>query len=51
MLKRPEGFIPSRRRLQELREEELAQDAWLQAAREEQARVEPAEAARPVPGS
>ena len=31
MLKRPEGFIPSRRRARELHEEEVQQDAWLQA--------------------
>lgn len=30
MLKRPEGFIPSRRRARELHEEEVLQDAWLQ---------------------
>ncbi len=30
MMKRPEGFIPSRRRAQELHEEEVLQDAWLQ---------------------
>ncbi|HXF56094.1 MAG TPA: leucine/isoleucine/valine transporter permease subunit [Actinomycetota bacterium] len=48
MLKRPEGFIPSRRRLRELREEELAQDAWLRAARAQREREELAE---PVPGS
>jgi branched-chain amino acid transport system permease protein len=29
MQQRPEGFIPSRRRAQELHEEEVAQDAWL----------------------
>jgi len=29
MLRRPEGFIPSRRRAQELHEEDVAQDAWL----------------------
>ncbi|HEY5578606.1 MAG TPA: leucine/isoleucine/valine transporter permease subunit [Acidimicrobiia bacterium] len=29
MLKRPEGFIPSRRRAKELHEEEAVQDAWL----------------------
>ena len=29
MQRRPEGFIPSRRRAQELHEEEVAQDAWL----------------------
>ncbi|HZD02653.1 MAG TPA: leucine/isoleucine/valine transporter permease subunit [Actinomycetes bacterium] len=30
MQRRPEGFIPSRRRAQELHEEEVTQDAWLQ---------------------
>lgn len=30
MLKRPEGFIPSKRRAQELHQEEVAQDAWLE---------------------
>jgi branched-chain amino acid transport system permease protein len=30
MLKRPEGFIPSQRRAQELHSEEMAQDAWLE---------------------
>ncbi len=29
MLKRPEGFIPSQRRAQELHQEEVLQDAWL----------------------
>jgi branched-chain amino acid transport system permease protein len=29
MRQRPEGFIPSRRRAQELHEEEVTQDAWL----------------------
>ncbi|MQA02381.1 MAG: leucine/isoleucine/valine transporter permease subunit [Streptosporangiales bacterium] len=29
MLRRPEGFIPSRRRARELHEEEVAQDEWL----------------------
>jgi branched-chain amino acid transport system permease protein len=29
MLKRPEGFIPSKRRAQELHQEEVAQDSWL----------------------
>lgn len=29
MLKRPEGFIPSKRRARELHQEEMAQDAWL----------------------
>ncbi|HET6950899.1 MAG TPA: hypothetical protein VFI47_11015 [Acidimicrobiales bacterium] len=31
MLRRPEGFIPSRRRAQELHEADIAQDAWLRA--------------------
>jgi branched-chain amino acid transport system permease protein len=35
MLKRPEGFIPSRRRAQELREDEVLQDAWLKAREQE----------------
>ncbi|GAA1568420.1 hypothetical protein GCM10009789_22290 [Kribbella sancticallisti] len=30
MLRRPEGFVPSKRRAEELHEEELAQDDWLQ---------------------
>lgn len=30
MLNRPEGFIPSKRRAQELHSEEMAQDAWLE---------------------
>jgi branched-chain amino acid transport system permease protein len=34
MLTRPEGLIPSRRRAQELHEEEMAQDAWLKAQEE-----------------
>ncbi|MGH3714014.1 MAG: branched-chain amino acid ABC transporter permease [Micromonosporaceae bacterium] len=29
MLRRPEGFIPSRRRAEELHEEDVSQDAWL----------------------
>jgi branched-chain amino acid transport system permease protein len=44
MLNRPEGFIPSRRRAQELHEEEAMQDAWL---REEQRKQERAESAPP----
>jgi branched-chain amino acid transport system permease protein len=43
MLNRPEGFIPSRRRAQELHEDEMLQDAWL---KEEQARQERGEPAR-----
>jgi len=31
MLKRPEGLIPSRRRMRELHEDEVEQDAWLKA--------------------
>jgi branched-chain amino acid transport system permease protein len=37
MLKRPEGFVPSRRRAAELHEEDQSQDQWL---REAQAEVE-----------
>jgi branched-chain amino acid transport system permease protein len=36
MLKRPEGFIPSRRRAEELHEEEVGQDAWLRTQQERQ---------------
>ena len=36
MLRRPEGFIPSRRRAQELHEDEVLQDAWLHARAEAQ---------------
>ncbi len=39
MLRRPEGFIPSRRRARELRQDEVLQDAWVQAHREEPAEV------------
>jgi branched-chain amino acid transport system permease protein len=35
MLKRPEGFIPSRRRAAELHEEDISGDAWLKQAQEE----------------
>jgi branched-chain amino acid transport system permease protein len=35
MLKRPEGFVPSRRRAAELHEEDLSGDAWLKQAQEE----------------
>jgi len=42
MLNRPEGFIPSRRRAQELREEEVLQDAWLKARQAEQEAAQPA---------
>lgn len=34
MLRRPEGFLPSRRRAQELHEADIAQDAWLRARAE-----------------
>jgi branched-chain amino acid transport system permease protein len=39
MQRRPEGFIPSRRRAEELHEEEVGQDAWLrtQATMQQQA--------------
>jgi branched-chain amino acid transport system permease protein len=43
MLRRPEGLIPSRRRAQELHEEEVLQDAWLHA-RAQQQEAEPAPA-------
>jgi branched-chain amino acid transport system permease protein len=44
MLKRPEGFIPSKRRAQELHEDEVMQDAWLQAEQAEAGAARPAEA-------
>jgi len=45
MLRRPEGFIPSKRRAQELHEEDIAQDAWLAGTAAE---PEPATAAAGV---
>ena len=39
MLRRPEGFIPSRRRARELRQDEVLQDAWLKAHGGEPAEV------------
>jgi ABC-type branched-chain amino acid transport system, permease component len=36
MVNRPEGFIPSGRRAQELHEEDMAQDAWLRERAAEQ---------------
>ncbi|HEX9711696.1 MAG TPA: leucine/isoleucine/valine transporter permease subunit [Actinomycetota bacterium] len=42
MLKRPEGFIPSRRRQREIHEDEVAQDAWLRAETERQREEEAA---------
>jgi branched-chain amino acid transport system permease protein len=36
MLNRPEGFIPSRRRMEELHEEEVGQDVWLRTQQERQ---------------
>jgi branched-chain amino acid transport system permease protein len=44
MLNRPEGFIPSRRRAQELHEEEALQDAWLREEQAKQERAAPAPA-------
>jgi len=41
MLKRPEGFIPSKRRAQELHQEEVSQDAWLEIYGEAGATNEP----------
>lgn len=54
MLKRPEGFIPSRARARELHEEEAEQDIWLRevTAQERQAPGTPvlgAQSASPVP--
>jgi branched-chain amino acid transport system permease protein len=40
MLNRPEGFIPSRRRMQELHEDEVGQDAWLRTQQERQTTTE-----------
>jgi branched-chain amino acid transport system permease protein len=40
MLKRPEGFVPSRRRAAELHEDEIAQDEWLRREQEEQEKAE-----------
>jgi branched-chain amino acid transport system permease protein len=42
MLKRPEGFIPSRRRARELHEDEVVQDAWLVAQEREAPGADPA---------
>jgi branched-chain amino acid transport system permease protein len=42
MQQRPEGFIPSRRRAQELHEEEVTQDAWLRDQATMQQDVAPA---------
>jgi branched-chain amino acid transport system permease protein len=44
MLNRPEGFIPSRRRAQELHEEEALQDAWLREEQQAQEKAAPAPA-------
>jgi branched-chain amino acid transport system permease protein len=44
MLNRPEGFIPSGRRAQELREDEALQDAWLREEQQEKAEPVRAEA-------
>lgn len=41
MLRRPEGFIPSKRRAQELHEEDVAQDVWLRAEAEGNSGSEP----------
>ena len=47
MLKRPEGFIPSRRRAAELHEEDKTGDVWLKQAQEEmQKGTKPAPAGR-----
>jgi branched-chain amino acid transport system permease protein len=44
MLNRPEGFIPSRRRAQELHEEEALQDSWLREEQQAQEKAAPAPA-------
>lgn len=46
MVWRPEGLIPSRRRAQELHEEDVAQDAWLRAEAEQDSVPVPAENGR-----
>jgi branched-chain amino acid transport system permease protein len=48
MLRRPEGFIPSKRRAEELHEEEIAQDEWLKI-QDTGSRAEPGMS--PEPGS
>jgi branched-chain amino acid transport system permease protein len=39
-LRKPEGFLPSKRRAAELHEDEFAQDEWLKAEQEEQEKTE-----------
>ena len=46
MQQRPEGFIPSRRRAEELHEEEVGQDAWLRTQATMQQQAGPAEDGR-----
>ena len=46
MQRRPEGFIPSRRRAEELHEEEVGQDAWLRTQATMQQQAGPAEDGR-----
>jgi branched-chain amino acid transport system permease protein len=41
MLKRPEGFIPSKRRAQELHQDDVSQDSWLEIYGEKGADDEP----------
>jgi branched-chain amino acid transport system permease protein len=40
MLRKPEGFVPSRRRAAELHEDEIAQDEWLKREQEGQEKAE-----------
>jgi branched-chain amino acid transport system permease protein len=40
MLRKPEGFLPSKRRAAELHEDEFAQDEWLKAEQEKQEKPE-----------
>jgi branched-chain amino acid transport system permease protein len=49
MQRRPEGFIPSRRRAEELHEEEVGQDAWLRTQATMQQQAGPAEDGRNEP--
>ncbi len=48
MLKRPEGLIPSKRRAQELHQEEIMQDAWLEIYGEGEGGTAPGATAQPA---
>ena len=49
MLRRPEGFIPSGRRAEELHEEEIAQDLWLRTQADGPQETRASDAGRPEP--